>query len=141
MVAHPENGAFTELDCGESGEGRLPSGAIYYYVAPGEHTGFHRIDCGEYWCWHAGAPLEVWMIDRDGHICIRRLGTEDGCDPIVYFPAGVIFAARAEAQAQDGTFISCITVPHFTYDGFELFEDKDILGKYPDVAPFFNEQK
>lgn len=142
MAEHPENGTFLELDCGEGGAdaaGRLPSGAIYYYVAPGEHTAFHRIDCGEYWCCNAGEPLELWTVDTQGKLSIRKLGLGEGCEPLEYFPAGVLFASRARKGAPDGTFLTCITVPHFQYEGFEMFDREYMIGMYPETAGFYEE--
>lgn len=54
------------------------SGSIYYFVAPGEITEFHRIDCDEYWCYNAGSPLEVWSV-KDGVLKKMVCGiTENG---------------------------------------------------------------
>lgn len=139
MEQHIENGAFVEQDYPYAGSGRAPSGMIYYYVAPGELTGFHRIDCDEYWCYHAGAPLELWMIDEAGKITVTVLGIEEGCEPIVRFPAGVTFASRHRGTPADGTFLGCITVPRFTYDGFTLFTDEEMLRSYPELKSFYED--
>ena len=137
MEPHPEHGAFSERHYEHLGKGRPASGSIYYYVAPDERTDFHRIDCDEYWCYNGGSPLELWVIAPDGGVSVRRLGIEDGCEPFVYLPKGAIFASRHGEAVTEGTFLTCITVPRFQYEGFELFEKEEILAEYPQVKGFY----
>ena len=134
---HVENGAFVDCHYESTEEGRPASGSIYYYVSPDELTKFHEIDCDEYWCYIKGSPLELWQIDTDGKITVTKLGIEEGCQPLVYFKSGVKFASRHFRKETEGTFLSCITVPRFTYDGFTLCEDEDILRDYPETKAFF----
>ena len=133
---HVENGTFAEL-----GEKRRPRerdahGAIYYYVAPGERTAFHRIDCDEYWCYHCGAALQVCLIDESGKVSEVSLGTEEGCEPLLLMKKDVIFASKSAENAGDGTFLSCVTVPRFSYEGFEMYTDGEIRERYPETAEF-----
>ncbi len=137
MEKHIENGAFAERHYVHEGEGRPASGSIYYYVAPGEATQFHRIDCDEYWSFNHGAPLEVWQFSPGGALTVTMLGTEPGCEPLVYIKSGVIFAARHRAGGSEGTFLTCITVPRFTYDGFELIGEDRMREAFPASAAFF----
>lgn len=139
MQPHPENGAFSERHYEHAGGNRPASGSIYYYVAPDERTDFHRIDCDEYWCYNGGSPLDIWVIAPDGSVGVRRLGIEDGCEPFVYLPQGVIFASRHDEAVTEGTFLTCITVPRFQYEGFELFEKEEILAEYPQTGAFFED--
>lgn len=132
MSPHPENGAFVEKHFEHEGDGRASSGSIYYYVAPNEHTAFHKIDCDEYWCYVCGSPLTLCCIDEDGTISYAKLGIEEDCSPMYYFKKGVTFAS-INSCSEDGTFVTCITVPRFTYDGFEMFSDEEILAKYPEI--------
>ena len=136
MGQHVENGTFVEL-----GEKRRPGmrdahGAIYYYVAPGERTAFHRIDCDEYWCYHCGDPLEVCLIDESGNAKVVSMGVGEGCEPLLLMKKGVIFASKSAKDAKDGTFLSCITVPRFSDEGFVMFSDEEIKEKYPNAVKF-----
>lgn len=142
MAEHPENGAFLERhyenpsDCG-----RAASGSIYYYVAPGEKTKFHKIDCDEYWCYTAGSDLEVWLIDESaGTLSVENIGTGPNANPFVYVKKGMIFASRHSAVSdfEDGTFLVCITVPRFTYEGFTLLEDSEVIARFPKAATFYS---
>ena len=135
MEAHQEHGLFIENHYFHEG-GRAASGSIYYYVAPGERTEFHRIDCDEYWCFNAGTTLELWVIGLDGKLEIKRCGN-DGGEPCVRFAAGEIFASRLPEDAPDGAFITCITVPRFTYEGFEMIDKAHMTETYPETADFW----
>ncbi|GEM_PF-3984084 len=137
MPRHIENGSYIERHYKDTESPRPASGSIYYYVAPDEITKFHSIDCDEYWCYTAGSPLELCMISPEGEISFSVLGTEQGCEPLIYFKKGVIFASRHPKKEQEGTFLTCITVPRFCPEGFTLYEDAEILGLYPELEDFF----
>lgn len=137
MDQHVENGAFIEKHYEHCGPGRPDSGSIFYYVAPGETTKFHRIDCDEYWCHNAGSDIEIWSFSPDGTLSRHILGTSGDAEPFVFFRRGEVFASRLPAGSPDGTFITCITVPRFTYEGFELIEKEEMLRLYPESSAFW----
>ena len=58
LKPHPEGGHYVEtyLDAGRSG-GRAHSSAIYFLLAAGEVSHWHKVDATEVWHWYAGAPL------------------------------------------------------------------------------------
>lgn len=138
MRPHEENGAFVERHYRADEGERAASGCIYYYLAPDEVTSFHVIDCDEYWVWSAGSPLEVWQIAPDGKETIQMLGLGEGMEPMVYFKAGVLFAARHLSDADDGTFVSCITVPRFRYEGWRLVPRDEVVALAPSAERFFS---
>ena len=137
MEAHIENGSFIERHYASDGSTRAASGSIYYYVAPDERTEFHKIDCDEYWCYAKGSPLDVWLVREDGGVSVHKLGVEDGCEPLLYVPKGVIFASKHAERFTEGTFLSCITVPRFCYEGFTMLKKEEMLQKYPAVSGFY----
>lgn len=139
MSAHPENGAFLERHFPHDGADRASSGSIYYYIAPGERSAFHRIDCDEYWCYARGAALEVWAIAPDGALTVRRLGVDEGCEPMLYMKKGTLFGSRHVRAGSEGTFLTCITVPRFSYAGFEMLSPEEVLRLCPAAAAFFAE--
>lgn len=136
MEPHAENGCFVERHYEADPSKRAASGLIYYYVAPREITEFHRIDCDEYWCYTEGAPLLICTVDESGNVSTAKFGIEDDCEPVVYFPKGVIFASKSLSD-EEGTFLSCITVPRFSPAGFELFGRAEITAEYPETKSFF----
>ena len=138
MESHVEHGSFKEIHFKYEGDGRAPSGALYYYVPGGEKTLFHRIDCGEYWCYAAGESLELWMISPKGELSVRTLGIEKGAEPVIYVPEGFVFASKQKSPAcGDGTFLTCITVPRFSAEGFELFEKDRVTALCPEAGVFW----
>ena len=54
------------------GGGRAASTAIYFLLARGERSHWHRVDAAEIWHYYAGAPLVLEMAD-DEHGPIRRM--------------------------------------------------------------------
>ena len=137
MAAHIENGSFVEKHYESKTPGRAESGAIYYYVSPDEITQFHVIDCDEYWCYTKGSPLDVWMISAEGRLTVHRLGVEADCEPLLYVPRGAIFASKHSSPVSEGTFLTCITVPRFSYEGFTMFSEAEMRDRFPETAAFF----
>ena len=137
MAPHVEHGSFLEKHPPCPAAARPASGLMYYYVAPDERTQFHRIDCDEYWCYAAGSPLELWQVTPQGKLSVSRLGVEQDCEPVIFVPQGTIFAARGLGY-DDGTFLSCITVPRFQRDALTLFSREEMLGRCPALARFYD---
>ena len=140
MKPHEENGSYSECHYNYSGDGRAASGSSYFYVGPGETTLFHRIDCDEYWCHNAGSALEVWIIDKGGNLEIKRFGAEADAELLLYFPKGVVFGSRSLDKSGDGTFFTCVTVPRFSYEGFELITKEEVLRICPEAEDFFRSE-
>ena len=58
LKPHPEGGHFREtFRDARMLEGRAASTAIYFLLARGERSHWHRVDAVEVWHYHAGAPL------------------------------------------------------------------------------------
>ena len=140
MTRHAESGLFFERHYVSDEPGRAASGSICYYVAPGERTGFHRIDCDEYWCHNAGCDLEVWSFSPDGTLRKLLLGVSEAAEPFLFFKKGEVFASRLSAQSPDGAFLTCITVPRFSYEGAELIEKDAMLARFPASADFWAQE-
>ena len=139
LVPHREGGSFSEVYTAPMEmDGRPISGSIYFLLDQGEISHFHEIDCDEIWFYHEGCGLKVTILSKNGkEECLLGNDTEKGERAMVVIPAGAIFAA--ENLANHGfTFISCITTPNFTYDGFRLVMKEEINQKFPE---FFEEIK
>jgi predicted cupin superfamily sugar epimerase len=65
LKPHPEGGHFRETfrDTRGDAEGRAVSTAIYFLLARGERSHWHRIDAVEVWHYYAGSPLTLEIAD------------------------------------------------------------------------------
>lgn len=140
MDPHVEGGSFIELDEEDTRfPGRAPSGVIYYYLGADEFSDFHVLDSDEYWLWHAGTPLEIWMIGESGEPEIKRLGIDEQSEPCVLIRRGIVFGARhVKGERGDGTMVSCVTVPRFSYESYRILPKEEVTEKYPQAAAFFD---
>ena len=116
---HPEGGHFRETfrDRAAPGE-RSASTAIYYMLAAGERSHWHRVDAVEIWHYYAGAPLRLSTAGPDGTIDVI-LGADlmAGQRPQGIVPKG----AWQAAEALGGwTLVGCTVAPGFEFTGFEL---------------------
>ena len=137
MKPQEEGGLVRENHYPFSGPGRAASGQAYYYFRPNVSTQFHTLDCDEYWVYHAGRDLEVWIIDPQGRKRILRFGSSKEAVLTVYLPKGVAFAAKPVGVAETGTLISAITVPRFSNDGIHLLEPEEVIRMCPEAKAFF----
>jgi predicted cupin superfamily sugar epimerase len=117
---HPEGGHYRETfrDPRQGAGGRSFSTAIYFLLAAGERSRWHRIDAVEIWHWHAGAALSLEIADSDG-IASVRLGPDlaGGEWPQAVVPAGAWQAAESHGA---WTLVGCTVAPGFQFSGFEV---------------------
>ena len=137
MSPQEEGGLVKENHYPHTGLGRAASGQAYYYFKPNVPTQFHTLDCDEYWVYHAGRDLDVWIIDPKGRKEVLRFGISEGAALTVFFPKGVAFAAKPVGTAETGTLISAITVPRFSDDGIHLLEPEEVIRLCPEAKAFF----
>jgi hypothetical protein len=121
LKPHPEGGHFRETfrDTRQVESGLAASTAIYFLLARGERSHWHRIDAVEIWHWHAGAPLELEITQSEGHIERVTLGNDlaSGQRPQAAVPA---HAWQAAQSLGDWTLVGCTVAPGFEFKGFEL---------------------
>ena len=121
LKPHPEGGHFREIfrDTRQVESGRAASTAIYFLLARGERSHWHRVDAVEVWHWYAGAPLELEIAQNEGRIERVTLGNDlaSGERPQAVVPAH----AWQAAQTLGGwTLCGCTVAPGFDFSGFEL---------------------
>lgn len=138
LEPHVEGGSFRELFRSDERPAERPaSGVIYYAMDKGEHADFHVLDSDEYWLYHAGATVELWRIEADGHVRIEYLGIGPGASPCILLPRNTIFGARPIPGSQEGCLMSCVTVPEFSYEHYRILSKDEVTQTYPETAPFF----
>jgi uncharacterized protein len=122
LKPHPEGGHFRETfrDTREVDGGRAASTAIYFLLARGERSHWHRVDAVEIWHFHAGAPLrlDVALHDR-GPIERLTLGPNLA---VGERPQGIVpaHAWQAAESLGDWTLVGATVAPGFDFAGFEL---------------------
>jgi predicted cupin superfamily sugar epimerase len=118
LAAHPEGGWYRETwrDVPDEPGKRGAGTAIYFLLAAGEESAWHRVDAAEIWLWQAGAALELRMGDMAAPE-MARLGPGRGEHLQAVVPAGVWQAARSCGA---WSLMSCVVAPAFNFDGFEL---------------------
>jgi predicted cupin superfamily sugar epimerase len=122
LKPHPEGGHFRETfrDPHSVRDGRAASTAIYFLLARGERSHWHRIDAAEAWHWHAGAPLLLALAASEaGPVTRVTLGADlaAGERPQAIVPAGVWQSAESRG---DWTLVGCTVSPGFDFSRFEL---------------------
>ena len=77
LQPHPEGGHYRET-FRDSARRQRPRGstAIYFLLARGERSHWHRIDAVEIWHYYAGAPLTLRDRDDSGHSAAVTLGAD-----------------------------------------------------------------
>jgi len=119
LTPHPEGGHYREtFRDARTVEGRSASTAIYYLLARGERSSWHRIDAAEIWHYYAGAPLTLGIAEA-GVTRVVRLGNDIAAreQPQVVVPAG---AWQSAESLGDWTLVGCTVAPAFEFSGFTL---------------------
>jgi len=120
LKPHPEGGHYRETfrDSRTDGTGRSRSTAIYFLLARGERSHWHRIDAVETWHYYAGSALTLKIADDDGQWSFR-LGANlaAGEQPQAIVPPHTWQAAESTG---DWTLVGCTVAPGFDFSTFEM---------------------
>ncbi|MCV3272326.1 cupin domain-containing protein [Roseobacter sinensis] len=118
LSPHPEGGHFRQTWVAENA-GRPSGTCIYFLLAEGERSHWHRVDATEIWLYHAGAPLVLSISETEAGPATEHLLTPDltrGA-PQIIVPEDHWQAARSTG---DYTLVSCTVSPGFRFEGFTL---------------------
>lgn len=120
LAPHPEGGHFRETfrDTATTPDGRARSTAIYFLLAAGERSHWHRVDAVETWHYYAGAPLILSIVENGARRDIT-LGGDLGAGEI---PQAIVplHAWQAARCLGAWTLVGCTVAPGFEFTGFEL---------------------
>jgi uncharacterized protein len=117
---HPEGGHYRETFRDSLGtNGRARSTAIYFLLARGERSHWHRIDVAEVWHYYAGDALTLQIANDGCREHTVRLGPDiaAGERPQAIVPAS---AWQAAESTGDWTLVGCTVAPGFEFAKFEL---------------------
>ena len=127
LQPHPEGGHFREVFRSEhsfshpgAGGPRAAATHIYFLLAAGEKSRWHRLASDEVWHFYEGSPLDLYTIAPGApRLEHRRLGQLEAAFPTLAVPAGTWQAAR---PAGAYTLAGCTVAPGFEYADFELLQ-------------------
>ena len=122
LKPHPEGGHYRQTfrDTRTIDGARAASTAIYFVLARGERSHWHKVDAVEAWHYHAGAPLRLEIAtDANGPVERVTLGADlaAGERPQAIVPA---HAWQAAESLGEWTLVGCTVAPGFDFSGFEL---------------------
>lgn len=147
LQPHIEGGHYKEtyksgLESGFAGfKGtRSVSTGIYFLLAEGEFSAFHRIKSDEMWHFYDGDPLSIYIITVSGDLMVVKLGLDlaHGQQPQAVVPAGCWFASRVESPGQFA-LVGCTVAPGFDFQDFEMAKREELVGDYPQHTKIINE--
>jgi len=129
LAPHPEGGFFREIH--RSGLRVLPADGrtgrhaltvIYFLLARGEHSRWHRVGSDEVWCLCEGGGLELLVAPADvDHVTRRTMGSALSADgPVCTVTAGWWQAAR---PLDDYALVVCTVGPGFEFADFSFLRD------------------
>jgi uncharacterized protein len=118
---HPEGGHFRETfrDPAQDNRGRAVSTLIYFLLAAGEISRWHKVDATEVWHYYAGAALEIAISENGSEMSVHRLGPDliSAERPQLVVPAHFWQSAKSLGP---WTLAGCSVAPGFEFSGFEL---------------------
>ncbi len=120
LAPHPEGGHYGQVWMDERPDGGRGAGSsIYYLLAAGERSAWHRFDAVELWHWYAGAPLLLTVAAPNTKRVEHRLGNDlaAGERPQALVPARAWMTAESLGE---WTLIGNTVAPAFQFAGWEL---------------------
>ncbi len=120
LKPHPEGGHFRETfrDPQKPDGERAASTAIYYLLARGERSHWHRVDAAEVWHFYGGDTLSLQIAEGSrttAHILGMDLAA--GARPQLVVPANAWQSAECRGA---WTLAGCTVAPGFEFAGFEM---------------------
>ena len=118
LSPHPEGGHYRQTWIADN-DGRPTGTCIYFLLAEGENSHWHKVDATEIWLYHSGDPLILSLSKTDkgpatDHVLGPDLAT---ASPQIIVPKHHWQSARTTGAY---TLVSCTVSPGFDFAGFEL---------------------
>lgn len=143
LTRHPEGGWHREYHRSPRTFSGLPGyagprtalTAIYFLLARGDFSAFHRLRSEEAWVHLAGAPLEIVLLSVEPEMKTIA-SVADGGPPAAVVPAGALQAARPLGPY---ALVTCLVAPGFEYDDFDLPSRGELIAAYPAHAALIRE--
>lgn len=133
----PEGGFFRRIgEAAERGaDGRRAWSGILFLVTPEGFSAMHRMRADEIWCFHAGDALESLRLSEAGPGAWVRLGFDSSAGERVQdvVPGGTWQGTRLVSGGR-WALVSCVVVPEFVWEDFELGRCEELTARYPAFA-------
>jgi len=134
LIPHPEGGFYRETyrskEVLEDVNRNLVT-TIYFLLRSEDISLFHRIKSDEHWFFHAGSPLVVHTLDKNGHHKhLVGLELNKGETPHFIVPKNTIFGSQV-LEKNSFSLISCLVSPGFDFADFELIKRAELLKEFP----------
>ncbi len=127
LKPHPEGGYYREIHrAGETVKtargDRSALTTIYFLLARGQKSVFHRVLSDEAWHWYGGAPLRILHVDAD-----LKLRKSVVLGPSAKGSVQAYVIPRKDWQAAeslgDYTLVGCSVGPGFDFQDFTMMRD------------------
>jgi len=140
MRPHPEGGHYAELYRSAQrvhqvsrGVERAAVTTIYFLLASGEHSRWHRVLSDEIWHHQEGDAIELLLFDDRGLERAHLGPVSRDTRPTVVVPGGSWQAARTTGAY---TLCACTVGPGFEFADFTLaIDDPEIAAKIANTDP------
>ena len=140
MRPHPEGGHYVEIyrsarrvEVLERQVQRSAITSIYFLLAAGEYSRWHRVMSDEIWHYHEGDAIELVLFDQQGLRRVRLGPVSRETRPTLIVPAGTWQAARTTGAYTLG---ACTVGPGFEFADFSLAVDwPEIAAKIASAGP------
>jgi len=136
MRPHPEGGHYIEVfrsvqrvQVVDRNIERSALTTIYFLLAAGEFSRWHRVMSDEIWHYHEGDAIELMLFDDRGMRRLQLGPVASVTRPAIVVPAGTWQAARTTGAY---TLVGCTVGPGFEFADFSLLADT------PDAASRFH---
>jgi predicted cupin superfamily sugar epimerase len=138
LQPHPEGGWYRETfrsprTVRREEDGAVRSGltTIFFLLAAGETSRWHRVASDEAWHHYEGAPLELLSFAPDGRGATRVALGADAVSRMHVVPAGWWQAARPTG---DYALVGCSVGPGFDFADFVMLGDLPMAQRPPQPA-------
>jgi predicted cupin superfamily sugar epimerase len=139
LKKHPEGGYFREtyrsertlVIPGYDGPRNLSS-AIYYLLAKGQVSVFHKIKSDEIWHHYAGGVLLLHVM-KEGRVSRLNLGSAGSGIPQILIEKGCWMAGSIGSG--NYCLVGCTVTPGFDFRDWELGKRSDLLALFPGHRP------
>jgi uncharacterized protein len=140
LKPHPEGGFYRETfrSAARVAVAQRPERSaltsIYFLLAAGGFSAWHRVTSDEVWHWHEGEPLELLLAAPDfSSVQRHRLGpVGSSIEPVVTVPAHWWQAARPLGNY---ALCGCTVAPGFEFEDFSFLRDQPGDNLLQSLAP------